>query len=68
MKEERKKRQHKLANLFFEMGMDLDLIEQVSGVEKRDIIQDRLNKAKDIPLTVDKYHNNVYLGNKNSFM
>ena len=30
----REQRQQKLADLFFEMGMDLDLIEKVSGVDK----------------------------------
>ena len=44
--QERKQRQEKLANLFFEMGMDLDLIEKVSGVDKRKIILKRINKSK----------------------
>ena len=30
MENEKEKRQQKLADLFFEMGMDLDLIEKVS--------------------------------------
>ena len=61
MKEERKKRQHKLASLFFEMGMDLDLIEQISGVDKKDILQERINKSKGVPLTFNNYNNNIYL-------
>ena len=36
--QDRERRQQKLADLFFEMGMDLDLIEKVSGVDKRKII------------------------------
>ena len=36
--QDRERRQQKLADLFFEMGMDLDLIEKVSGIDKRKII------------------------------
>lgn len=44
---EREQRQRKLANLFFEMGMDLDLIEKVSGVDKSELIRDRIDNSKD---------------------
>ena len=65
--EERKLRQIKLANLFFEMGMDLDLIEKVSGVDKSELLKDRINKTKDIPLTISEYNSNIYLENRNSY-
>lgn len=65
--EERKQRQHKLANLFFEMGMDLDLIEQVSGVDKKDILKERINKSKFNSLTINDYNSSMYLENKNSY-
>lgn len=44
---EREQRQRKLANLFFEMGMDLDLIEKVSGVDKSELIRDRTDNSKE---------------------
>ena len=64
---EREQRQQKLADLFFEMGMDLDLIEKVSGVDKRKIILKRMGKSKDLSLTLDKYDSNMYLENRNSY-
>ena len=64
---EREQRQQKLADLFFEMGMDLDLIEKVSGVDKRKIILKRINKSKEGPLTLNEYDSNMYLENKNSY-
>ena len=65
--QEREKRQQKLADLFFEMGMDLDLIEKVSGVDKRKIILKKESKSKDVPLTLHKYDSNMYSENKNSY-
>ena len=50
---ERKKYQKKLANLFLEMGMDLDLISKVSGVSKDEIINNRNIDKKD-----DNHYNN----------
>ena len=38
--EERIRHQKKLAKVFYEMGMDLDLIEQISGVKKEEIKRD----------------------------
>ena len=64
---DREQRQQKLADLFFEMGMDLDLIEKVSGVDKRKIILKRINKSKEVPLTLNEYDSNMYLENKNSY-
>jgi len=67
IQDEREKRQQKLADLFFEMGMDLDLIEKVSGVDKRKILLKRMGKSKDVPLTLNQYDSNMYVENKNSY-
>lgn len=63
---EREQRQKKLANLFFEMGMDLDLIEKVSGVDKKELLKERIDNSKH-PLTIDFYNSNIYLENNNSY-
>lgn len=63
---EREQRQKKLANLFFEMGMDLDLIEKVSGVDKKELLKERIDNSKH-PLTIDLYNSNIYLENNNSY-
>lgn len=63
---ERLQRQQKLADLFFEMGMDLDLIEKVSGIDKKDILLKRMEKSKEYPLTMDSYTSNIYL-ERNSY-
>ena len=65
--QDREKRQQKLADLFFEMGMDLDLIEKVSGVDKRKIILKRMDKSKGVPLTLTEHDSNMYVENKNSY-
>lgn len=65
--QDRERRQQKLADLFFEMGMDLDLIEKVSGVDKRKIVLKREEKSKGVPLTLNEYDSNMCLGNKNSY-
>ena len=36
--EDKLRRQRKLAKVFFEMGMDLDLIEQISGLNKEEFV------------------------------
>ncbi len=64
---EREQRQQKLADLFFEMGMDLDLIEKVSGIEKGKIILKRMEKTKGVPLTLNNNDSNMCLENKNSY-
>ena len=63
---EREQRQKKLANLFFEMGMDLDLIEKISGVGKSELLKERIHNSK-LPLTIDTFNSNIYLENKNSY-
>ena len=65
--DEREQRQQKLADLFFEMGMDLDLIEKVSGIDKRKIILKRMGKFNEVPLTLKDYDSSMYLENKNSY-
>ena len=64
---EREQRQQKLADLFFEMGMDLDLIEKVSGVDKKKILLKRMSKSNNVPLTLNNNDSNMYLENKNSY-
>ena len=58
---ERLQRQQKLADLFFEMGMDLDLIEKISGIDKKEILLKRMGKTKDVTLTMRDYTSNMYL-------
>lgn len=65
--QDRVRRQQKLADLFFEMGMDLDLIEKISGVDKNKIILKSKEKSKDVPLTLSEYDSNMYLENRNSY-
>lgn len=48
---QKSKRQHELANIFFEMGMDLDLIEKVSGVNRAEFLRRRINLVKEEDLT-----------------
>lgn len=67
MKNEREQRQQKLADLFFEMGMDLDLIEKVSGVDKRKLILKKMTKSSEVPLTFKDNDSNMYLENRNSY-
>lgn len=38
--EDKLRRQKKLAKVFLEMGMDLDLVEQISGLSKEEIQED----------------------------
>lgn len=66
--QERKQRQEKLANLFFEMGMDLDLVEKMSGIDKREFLKKRIEeKSKSVPLTINDYDSSMYLENRNSY-
>lgn len=66
---ERKQRQEKLADLFFEMGMDLDLIEKVSGMDKKEFLNKRIkkNKSENVPLTINSYDSSMYIENRNSY-
>ena len=67
--QERKERQEKLANLFFEMGMDLDLVEKMSGIDKRDFLNKKIddNKLNNVSLTTNNYDSSMYLENRNSY-
>ena len=67
--EERKQRQEKLANLFFEMGMDLELVEKMSGIDKKELLQKRIDstKSKDVSLTLKSPDSSMYLENRNSY-
>ena len=66
---ERKQRQEKLANLFFEMGMDLDLVEKMSGIDKKEFLNKRIkkNKSDNVPLTLNIYDSSMYIENRNSY-
>ena len=67
--QERKQRQEKLANLFFEMGMDIELVEKMSGIDKREFLKKKIseNKSYDHPLTLNDYDSSMYLENRNSY-
>ena len=65
--EDKLRRQRKLAKVFLEMGMDLDLIEKVSGIDKNKIILKSKEKSKDVSLTLNEYDSNMYLENRNSY-
>lgn len=65
--QERKERQEKLANLFFEMGMELDLIEKMSGIDKKVFLRKKIEKSKGNPLTLNNYDSSMYLENRNSY-
>ncbi len=61
-KEERKQQQLKLAKVFLEMGMDLDLISKISGLERKEF-----DKSKEVDKEInclynknDKTENNSY--------
>ena len=45
-KDTRSIRQEKLAKLFFEMGMSIDLVSKISGVEKDKIIKTPNKRSK----------------------
>lgn len=66
---ERRQRQEKLANLFFEMGMDLDLVEKMSGIDKKDFLNKRIqeNKSQGLSLTLNNYDSSMYIENNNSY-
>ena len=56
--DEKKQRQIKLAKIFYEMGMDEDLVSKISGIEKDDL-KHHLNVDKS---DAHKYNNRA---NKN---
>lgn len=40
--EEKLRRQRKLAKVFLEMGMDLDLVEKISGLNKEEFVDNNI--------------------------
>lgn len=63
---ERKQRQEKLANLFFEMGMDLDLVEQMSGIDKKELLKHRIedNRAINVLFNANSLNDNYNVKNR----
>ncbi|MDD6302685.1 MAG: hypothetical protein PUA56_05275 [Bacillales bacterium] len=43
MKTTKKKEQFKIANVLFEMGMDFDVIEKISGITPQELLMDKIN-------------------------
>jgi hypothetical protein len=43
MKTSKKKEQFKIANVLFEMGMDFDIIEKISGITSQELLLDKIN-------------------------
>ena len=43
MKSKKKKEQFEIANTLFEMGMDFDIIEKVSGVDAQELLLNKIN-------------------------
>lgn len=60
MKDERLKRQMKLAKLFVEMGMDYELVAKISGIDKEVLTKDIDNEVKTIYNNVRNSKNNSY--------
>ena len=43
MKSKKKKEQFQLANVLYEMGMDFDVIETISGVTPQELLMDKID-------------------------
>lgn len=43
MKTKKKKEQFQIANALFEMGLDFDVIEKVSGVDATELLMNKIN-------------------------
>ena len=43
MKSKKKKEQFQIANVLFEMGMDFDVIETISGVTPQELLMDKID-------------------------
>ena len=57
MKSKKKKEQFKIANVLFEMGMDFDVIETISGVTPQELLMDKIDLIE--------FENNIEENNKN---
>ena len=43
MKSKKKKEQFQIANVLYEMGMDFDVIETISGVTPQELLMDKID-------------------------
>lgn len=43
MKTNKKKEQFEIANTLFEMGLDFDVIKEISGVEAQELLMNKIN-------------------------
>ena len=57
MKSKKKTEQFKIANVLFEMGMDFDVIETISGVTPQELLMDKIDLIE--------FENNIEENNKN---
>ena len=57
MKSKKKKEQFQIANVLFEMGMDFDVIETISGVTPQELLMDKIDLIE--------FENNIEENNKN---
>ena len=57
MKSKKKKEQFKIANVLFEMGMDFDVIETISGVTPQELLMDKIDLIE--------FENHIEENNKN---
>ncbi len=57
MKSKKKKEQFQIANVLFEMGMDFDVIETLSGVTPQELLMDKIDLIE--------FENNIEEKNKN---
>lgn len=65
MKETKKrKEQYQIADALFEMGMDFEVIEKISGVNAQELL---LNKANLVDFDSEINHNNVAKKNKPTY-
>ena len=54
MKTNKKKEQYKIADVLFEMGMDFDIIQSISGITAQELL---LNKINILDFEEDNGHN-----------
>ena len=57
MKSKKKKEQFQIANVLYEMGMDFDVIETISGVTPQELLMDKIDLIE--------FENNIEENNKN---
>ena len=57
MKSKKKKEQFQIANVLFEMGMDFDVIETISGGTPQELLMDKIDLIE--------FENNIEEKNKN---